>query len=897
MATITITHLHPPPCRFGRLARRSTLVLVSGKVRIAKPQLLLLLACSLPPVLNHHPEHRATTTASQARLLRLTMALSRQASVLLLRRSVCAACPATSTRTLVSTSPACRGTRSASKQPRFRASDFGPSSTPSSSSSRNHQKPWSNQRRQRTPQYGSKEYQPRRRANAALVAEPRAPRPEDLLKTLDDRIDRFVASDRATTFLQAYGFEEGEILETIIPWADRNRWLLKHDRGDRTIEEHLRHLGWDAEALSLAFESGQWSEVFEAAILRRFLTAMCDDPRMEHLHSRLQALLQVTDISNIAQSHVLARSMNRNFHLHMGPTNSGKTYSALKALSKAKTGVYAGPLRLLAHEVWERINLGTVGGMDGKGRPCNLLTGEERRLVAQDAGLMSCTVEMVPLQGYMGGEPWDVVVIDEIQMLGDPDRGAAWANAVMGVAAKEIHLCGDETTEKLLEEMIAGFKGDTLTVHKYERLTPLRVADEGLHSDMKKVQAGDCVVTFSRSNVFALKNQIERQLGTKAAVVYGALPPETRAEQARDFNEGRAQVLVASDAVGMGLNLKINRIIFETLWKWNGKQEVPLSISSAKQIAGRAGRFGQQRTSSALDATTTADAPGDTGGTVTTLHDDDFPLLKNLLSRTLPPVKRAVIDPPPEALTALQPLLPAKTSYESLIEHFWALAKLPPRTTLSAVSNKTTVAPILEPFRNVLTLSELQLLTHAPLPARDEKVIKFFSTMVWQYAKEYHVDLMKSVNKTGLMQALESVEKLMKKLDGPPKVAPQAHDRRILVQRVPELEALHKCLTNYLWLSFRFELAFPDREIAAEMKSRTEKMLEACLEHMPVLHKKKRKEATAELDADLENIFDEEQGGKPKLEWSTPEEAQRDARRKMWESVAVLDAEPAASRK
>lgn len=792
------------------------------------------------------------------------------------------------TRSFATTVPTSRGSRSTLRErdTRGRTIDFG------AAPSRTGRKPWNNEKNQRGKGFArGNEYQPRKRGNAAAVAEPQAPRPEDLIKTLDDRIERWALSDRANEFLKAYGFEEGDILETLMPWADRTRRRLKDDRGDMTIKQFLQSQGWDAEALSLAFESGQWSLVFESAILRRFLTFICENPRMENLHSRLRALLQITDISNVAQTHVAARSMNRNFHLHMGPTNSGKTYSALKALSKAKTGVYAGPLRLLAHEVWERINLGTVGGMDGEGRACNLLTGEERRLVAQDAGLMSCTVEMMPLQGFMGGEPWDVVVIDEIQMLGDSERGAAWANAVMGVAAKEIHLCGDETTEKLLHEMIAGFKGDTLTVHKYNRLTPLKIADKSLHSDMKKVQAGDCVVTFSRSNVFALKNQIERQLGTKAAVVYGALPPETRAEQARDFNEGRAQVLVASDAVGMGLNLKINRIIFETLWKWNGKQEVPLSVSSAKQIAGRAGRFGQQRTSAAVDTATTGDAPGDTGGTVTTLHEDDFALLKSLLGRTLPSVKRAVIEPPSEALTALQPLLPAKTSFESLIEHFWALAKLPPRTVLASSTSKTTIAPILEPFRNILTLSELQLLANAPLPARDEKTVRFFSTMVWQYAKEYHVDLHAAIQRTGLLNSLDVIEKLMAKLDGPPKVPPQSHERRVLIQKVPELESLHKCLVNYLWLSFRFELAFPDRELAAEMKSRTEKMLEACLEHMPVLNKKKKKDTHAELDADLEALFDEPPR-KPKLEWSTPEEASRDARRKKWESVAVLDAEP-----
>jgi ATP-dependent RNA helicase SUPV3L1/SUV3 len=101
--------------------------------------------------------------------------------------------------------------------------------------------------------------------------------------------------------------------------------------------------------------------------------------------------------------------------------------------------------------------------------------------------------------------------------------------------------------------------GDKITVHNYDRLTPLVVADTSLDGEYNNVQPGDCIVTFSRSNIFAVKKQIESTAGKKCAVVYGALPPETRADQARDFNDenGRAEVLVASDAVGMGLNLYV----------------------------------------------------------------------------------------------------------------------------------------------------------------------------------------------------------------------------------------------------------------------------------------------------------------------------------------------------
>jgi ATP-dependent RNA helicase SUPV3L1/SUV3 len=139
-------------------------------------------------------------------------------------------------------------------------------------------------------------------------------------------------------------------------------------------------------------------------------------------------------------------------------------------------------------------------------------------------------------------------------MMGDSHRGGSWTTAVLGLKAKEIHLCGDETTMDLLRSLVEPL-GDQLTVHRYNRLTPLVVADKSLNGEYAAVQPGDCIVTFSRTNIFAVKKAVEQTAGRKCAVVYGALPPETRAEQAREFNEGRAEVLVASDAVGMGLNL------------------------------------------------------------------------------------------------------------------------------------------------------------------------------------------------------------------------------------------------------------------------------------------------------------------------------------------------------
>jgi ATP-dependent RNA helicase SUPV3L1/SUV3 len=380
-----------------------------------------------------------------------------------------------------------------------------------------------------------------------------------LVDILLSRLPEWTQSQRALRKLEAYGLTDAH--RHLRRWADTVNDGLGGCESDEEASAALVGGGWDEVNLTQSFDrdGAGFAGTLEAAFMRRFLTYCTTSERVSRpLKTHLKSLLDVTDLSRIAFTgdNTRARAMRRNFHLHIGPTNSGKTYSALKSLARATSGAYAGPLRLLAHEVWERLNLGTVGGLDGESKKCNLLTGEERRIVDPDAALLSCTIEMLPFGGPLGGQGYEVVVIDEIQMMGDPHRGGSWTKAVLGVRAKEVHLCGDQTTVDLLSTLITSL-GDTLTIHRYDRLTPLTVAEESLEGDFNKVEAGDCIVTFSRSNIFSVKKMIEEKTGRKCAVVYGALPPETRAEQARDFNDenGIAEVLVASDAVGMGLNL------------------------------------------------------------------------------------------------------------------------------------------------------------------------------------------------------------------------------------------------------------------------------------------------------------------------------------------------------
>lgn len=130
----------------------------------------------------------------------------------------------------------------------------------------------------------------------------------------------------------------------------------------------------------------------------------------------------------------------------MGPTNSGKTKAAIQALMDSKKGIYCAPLRLLAWEISETLS--------NFGIPCNLLTGQERH-INHDATHLSCTIEMADLN-----EEYDVAVIDEIQLIEDNERGFAWTNALLGLRAKEIHVCGEERALRLITRLLEPTKDD-----------------------------------------------------------------------------------------------------------------------------------------------------------------------------------------------------------------------------------------------------------------------------------------------------------------------------------------------------------------------------------------------------------------------------------------------------
>ena len=269
----------------------------------------------------------------------------------------------------------------------------------------------------------------------------------------------------------------------------------------------------------------------------------------------------------------LARELGRKLVFHVGPTNSGKTYAAMERLKAADTGYYLAPLRLLALEGYETLKQAGI--------PATLVTGEEQ-IVDEEAAHVSSTIEMANFQIDV-----DVCVIDEVQMIADPDRGWAWANAIIGIPAKTVIMTGSEDALEAVKEL-AEWLDEELEVVRFERKAPLILNHQP--TSLKRLEPSSAIVAFSRRDVLALREQLSGRYDV--SVVYGNLSPEVRREEARRFREGESQILVATDAIAMGLNLPIKTILFARDSKFDGQSRRLLTPSEIRQIAGRAGRYG-----------------------------------------------------------------------------------------------------------------------------------------------------------------------------------------------------------------------------------------------------------------------------------------------------------------
>jgi ATP-dependent RNA helicase SUPV3L1/SUV3 len=572
--------------------------------------------------------------------------------------------------------------------------------------------------------------------------------------------------------------------------------------------------------------------------------------KMEETHKAL------ADARYPAEWYPRARQLKRTIHLHVGPTNSGKTYHALKRLQEVKGNtIYAGPLRMLAHEVYTRLN--------ALGKQTWLVTGDERQYpIGVEPGdvvltrNISCTVEMIPY-----GSTFDVAVIDEIQMLADTERGGSWTSAVLGLPAKELHLCGEERAVDIVRQIIAS-TGEELIIHRYQRLTPLEVDSKPLTS-LNHLQKGDCLVAFSVARIHKLRDRIERITGKRCAVVYGSLPSEVRAQQAQLFNDptNDYDILVASDAIGMGLNLAIKRVIFEATTKnRRDSKNSDLTIPEIKQIGGRAGRY---RTSyhdthkSSIESTAAAsteppiadiddglvshdsiivlpkqgsddtvllnddnlatDESGEqpmlsitedsesVAGSITAFTQGDLEFIRQAFSNEPSPITQAAIQPSQEVIARFYSYFPPGIPYSYIFVRLLDLTELGKDYFLQSQLDTIEIADAIEQVTN-LRIEDRISICYAPVPSRNDSMVTLIREMATCVAK----------NSGGSLLELQSLD--LNVLD----LKPQSTNLGML-------ETLHKGLVLYSWMSFRFPGVFVDRALASLTRTLTQNAINKAL--------------------------------------------------------------------
>nr|XP_009674053.1 PREDICTED: ATP-dependent RNA helicase SUPV3L1, mitochondrial isoform X2 [Struthio camelus australis] len=418
--------------------------------------------------------------------------------------------------------------------------------------------------------------------------------------------------------------------------------------------------------------------------------------------------------------------------------------------------------------------------------PCDLVTGEERVYANEDARQaphIACTIEMCSTN-----TPYEVAVIDEIQMIRDPARGWAWTRALLGLCAEEIHVCGEAAAIELVTELMYT-TGEEVEVRNYERLTPLTVLDYALDS-LDNLRPGDCIVCFSKNDIYSLSRQIEAR-GLECAVIYGSLPPGTKLEQAKKFNDpdDPCKILVATDAIGMGLNLCIKRVIFNSIVKptinEKGEKEIDLiTTSQALQIAGRAGRYGSSFKQ----------------GEVTTMHQDDLAQLKEILSESVRPVKAAGLHPTAEQIEMFAYHLPDAT-LSNLIDIFVSLSQVDGLYFVCNIDDFKFLADMIQHIP--LNLRSRYVFCTAPLNRKEP----FVCTTLLKFARQF------SRNDP------LTFDWLCRHTKWP--LAPPKN-----IKELVHLEAVHDVFDLYLWLSYRFMDMFPDAALVRDIQKKLDNIIQ-----------------------------------------------------------------------
>ena len=516
----------------------------------------------------------------------------------------------------------------------------------------------------------------------------------------------------------------------------------------------------------------QWQ--FDPAALTRLPPAVLPSiprhSRQSAIRINNAAIARIAALDRYAAHFRTARSLQRRITLITGPTNSGKSHTALDTLSRAESGMALAPLRLLAHEFREALG--------ARGVVCSLSTGEER-IVEPGSRHLAATVEMCPLHN-----PVDVAIVDEAQMLHDPDRGAAWTAAIMGAPARHLYVLGAADCAEVVRR-IATLCDDPIEEITLQRMGPLSAADEPVR--LASLTRGDALIAFSRREVLDLRTAL-MQRGHRVAVVYGALSPEVRRAEAARFNSGDADILVATDAIGMGLNLNIRRVVFASLRKFDGTESRDLSAQEVKQIGGRAGRYGKHE-----------------AGIVAVLAGAGNPaFIRAMLAA--PPMPRAelrpLVQPDADIIRAVAAEIGSDSLFGVLVRIRRAvLRRDDPNYRLADMSQAFAVATALEGVRG-LDLTERWAYAMCPVDERDNGIVRL---------------------------AAWATEHAAGRAVPPPAIGKLSPPDRAARDELERAEKTHKRLVAWRWLTLRFPNFYPAREEAEASTRRLNDWIEDVL--------------------------------------------------------------------
>ena len=287
----------------------------------------------------------------------------------------------------------------------------------------------------------------------------------------------------------------------------------------------------------------------------------------------------------------------------LGPTNTGKTHDAIEKMLEFESGIFGLPLRLLAREVYEKC-VKKIGS-----NKVALITGEEK-IIPNSADFFICTVESMPKDKVV-----DFVAIDEIQMCADKERGHVFTDRLLYARGEKLTMfLGSQIMKKIIHNLV----GEVEFIKK-ERFSKLSYSG---YKKISRLDSKTAIIAFSIEEVYAIAELVRRQKGG-AAVIMGSLSPKTRNSQVELYQSGDVDYLVATDAIGMGLNMDIDQIYFSNLKKFDGKETRRLNLVEMSQIAGRAGRY---KNSGSFGTT----------GDCETLNSDEIEKIEN---HTLPNIK------------------------------------------------------------------------------------------------------------------------------------------------------------------------------------------------------------------------------------------------------------------